>query len=101
MTTVIGIIAGYLVCWGLALIESWRLMLALAARRLFGSTLLGLSAGLLLAVDGQHLVHSRTGLLDMSVMFFALGGFCALLLDRDRIDDPEAGRGAHLPQVTP
>lgn len=60
------------------------LMLALAARRLFGSTALGLTAGLLLAVDGQHLVHSRTGLLDMSVMFFALGGFCALLLDRDR-----------------
>lgn len=31
VTTVIGIIAGYLVCWGLALIESWRLMLGLAA----------------------------------------------------------------------
>lgn len=31
VTTVIGIIGGYLVCWGLALIESWRLMLGLAA----------------------------------------------------------------------
>ena len=73
------------------------LMLALAARRLFGSTVLGLSAGLLLAVDGQHLVHSRTGLLDMSVMFFALGAFCALLLDRDRSREILAVRvGGHL-----
>ncbi|WP_309131937.1 sugar porter family MFS transporter [Brevibacterium sp.] len=31
VTTVIGIIVGYLVCWGLALAESWRLMLGLAA----------------------------------------------------------------------
>lgn len=73
------------------------LMLALAARRLFGSTVLGLSAGLLLAVDGQHLVHSRTGLLDMSVMFFALAAFCALLLDRDRSREILARRvGGHL-----
>ncbi len=31
VTTVIGIIVGYLACWGLALMESWRLMLGLAA----------------------------------------------------------------------
>lgn len=73
---------------------SWRLgvavlgtisvyLLARAARRMFGSTVLGVVAGLLLTLDGQHFVHSRTGLLDMSVMFFALGGFCALLVDRD------------------
>lgn len=73
------------------------LMLALAARRLFGSTILGLTAGLLLAVDGQHFVHSRTGLLDMSVMFFALGGFCALLIDRDRSREILARKvGGHL-----
>ncbi|HST83146.1 MAG TPA: phospholipid carrier-dependent glycosyltransferase, partial [Kineosporiaceae bacterium] len=36
------------------------LMLALIARRLFDSTLLGVIAGLLLAVDGEHFVHSRT-----------------------------------------
>ncbi len=59
------------------------LMLARTARRMFGSTALGVFAGLLLTLDGQHFVHSRTGLLDMSVMFFALGGFCALVLDRD------------------
>lgn len=59
-------------------------MLARIARRMFGSTSLGLVAGLLLAVDGQHLVHSRTGLLDIFVMFFGLAAFGALLIDRDR-----------------
>ncbi|MEJ5912849.1 dolichyl-phosphate-mannose--protein mannosyltransferase [Pseudokineococcus sp. 1T1Z-3] len=59
------------------------LLLARIARRLFSSTLLGVVAGLLLAVDGQHLVHSRTGLLDVFVMFWVLAAFGALLLDRD------------------
>ena len=48
------------------------LMVGRAARRLLGSSLLGTIAALLLAVDGHHLVHSRTGLLDIIVMFFAL-----------------------------
>ncbi|GAB3285187.1 phospholipid carrier-dependent glycosyltransferase [Kineosporia babensis] len=59
------------------------LMIILIARRLFGSTLLGLTAGLLLSVDGQHFVHSRTGLLDVFVMFWALAAFGCLLIDRD------------------
>jgi dolichyl-phosphate-mannose--protein O-mannosyl transferase len=59
------------------------LMLALIARRLFDSTLLGVIAGLLLAVDGEHFVHSRTGLLDIFVMFWALAAFGCLLIDRD------------------
>ena len=59
------------------------LLLALIARRLFNSTLLGVTAGLLLAVDGQHYVHSRTGLLDIFVMFWALAAFGCLLIDRD------------------
>ena len=59
------------------------LMLALIARRLFDSTLLGVIAGLLLAVDGEHFVHSRTGLLDIFVMFWALASFGCLLIDRD------------------
>lgn len=74
---------------------SWRVAAAVAgtisifliariARRLLGSTSLGLVAGLLLAVDGQHFVHSRTGLLDVFVMFFPLVAFGALLVDRDR-----------------
>lgn len=60
------------------------LMIARIARRLFASTTLGVVAGLLFAVDGEAIVHSRTGLLDQYVMFFALAAFGALLLDRDR-----------------
>jgi dolichyl-phosphate-mannose--protein O-mannosyl transferase len=60
------------------------LMLGRIARRLLGSTLLGTVAALLLAVDGQHFVHSRTSVLDMFVMFWALAGFGCLLIDRDR-----------------
>ena len=60
------------------------LMLARIARRMFGSTLLGCTAGLLLAVDGMHFTQSRTGLLDIFVMFWALAGFGFILIDRDR-----------------
>ena len=59
------------------------LVLARTARRLFGSTLLGVTAGLLLAVDGHHLVHSRTSLLDIFLSFWVLCAFAALVLDRD------------------
>jgi dolichyl-phosphate-mannose-protein mannosyltransferase len=59
-------------------------MLARIGRRLFGSTLLGCIAGLLLAVDGEHFVHSRTGLLDIFVMFWALAAFGFFLIERDR-----------------
>jgi dolichyl-phosphate-mannose--protein O-mannosyl transferase len=59
------------------------LMLTLIARRLFNSTLMGVVAGLLLSVDGEHFVHSRTGLLDIFVMFWALAAFGCLLIDRD------------------
>jgi dolichyl-phosphate-mannose-protein mannosyltransferase len=59
-------------------------MIARIGRRLFGSTLLGCIAALLLAVDGEHFVHSRTGLLDIFVMFWALAAFGFLLIDRDR-----------------
>ena len=59
------------------------LMVGRAARRMFGSTLLGTVAAILLAFDGQHFVHSRTSLLDLIVMFWAFAAFCALLIDRD------------------
>ncbi|PID53998.1 MAG: phospholipid carrier-dependent glycosyltransferase [Micrococcales bacterium] len=58
------------------------LMLARTARRMFGSTLLGCAAGLLLAVDGNHLVMSRTAILDIFLAFFALAAFSALVADR-------------------
>jgi dolichyl-phosphate-mannose-protein mannosyltransferase len=60
------------------------LMLGLIARRLFDSTLLGIVAALLLAVDGMHFVQSRTSLLDVFVMFWALAAFGCLVQDRDQ-----------------
>lgn len=73
----------------------WRVMVALlgtlsililtrAAQRLFRSPLLGVVAGLFLAIDGLHFAHSRTALLDLSLMFFVLWGFSLLLMDRDQ-----------------
>ncbi|MGW3498656.1 dolichyl-phosphate-mannose--protein mannosyltransferase [Streptomyces sp. NPDC001020] len=59
------------------------LMLCRTGRRLFRSTLLGCLAGTLMAVDGLHVVMSRTALLDLVVMFFALAAFGCLLIDRD------------------
>ncbi|MDB1087268.1 phospholipid carrier-dependent glycosyltransferase [Streptomyces sp. ACA25] len=60
------------------------LMLCRIGRRLFRSTALGCLAGLLMAVDGLHLVMSRTALLDLVVMFWILAAFGCLLVDRDR-----------------
>jgi dolichyl-phosphate-mannose-protein mannosyltransferase len=59
------------------------LMLCRIGRRLFRSTALGCLAGLLLALDGLHLVMSRTALLDLVLMFWVLAAFGALLIDRD------------------
>ncbi|CEA07486.1 putative dolichyl-phosphate-mannose--protein mannosyltransferase [Arthrobacter saudimassiliensis] len=58
------------------------LLVALIAWRMFRSPALGFTAGLLLAVDGHHLVHSRTSLLDVFLTFWIVAGFGALLLDR-------------------
>lgn len=60
------------------------LVLCRVARRMTGSTLLGCTAGLLLALDGLHFVTSRTALLDIFVMFWVLCGFACLVADRDR-----------------
>nr|WP_245993180.1 phospholipid carrier-dependent glycosyltransferase [Xylanimonas allomyrinae] len=53
------------------------------ARRLFSSTAMGLVAGLLMAVDGTSIVHSRVALLDQFLMFFVLVAFGCLLMDRE------------------
>lgn len=60
------------------------LMVGRAALRLFHSPFLATVAAFLLAFEGHHFAHSRIGLLDLTVMFFALAAFCALLIDRDR-----------------
>lgn len=59
-------------------------VLARTARRLLGSTVIGVVAGGLLAVDGLGIVMSRTALLDNFLMFFVLVAFACLVLDRDR-----------------
>jgi dolichyl-phosphate-mannose-protein mannosyltransferase len=63
----------------LAIIVTVRL-----ARRMFRSTVLGLVAGLLLALDGMEFVLSRTALLDIFLMFFVLAAFACLVMDRDQ-----------------
>ncbi|MCL2787608.1 MAG: glycosyltransferase family 39 protein [Micrococcales bacterium] len=57
-------------------------VLIVTARRLFNSHILGCVAGLLFAVDGQLIVHSRIGLLDPFLMFWALLAFYLVLVDR-------------------
>ncbi|WP_448071197.1 dolichyl-phosphate-mannose--protein mannosyltransferase [Georgenia yuyongxinii] len=59
------------------------LILARMATRLFGSALLGTTAGLLLAIDGIHLTESRTSLLDVFLMFWVLVGLWCVLRDRE------------------
>ena len=68
------------------------LMVGRIAFRLFRSALLGTLASLLLAVDGLEFVQSRTGILDMFVMFWALAAFGCLLVDRDRARERLAAR---------
>jgi len=74
---------------------SWRLasavvgvvavvLVARIARRLFASTAMGIVAGALMAVDGEAIVHARTGLLDNMLMFWVLVAFGCLLLDREQ-----------------
>lgn len=58
------------------------LIVVLIARHLFGHIAFGAMAGLLVAVDGIHLVMSRIAILDIFLSFWALLGFAALLLDR-------------------
>lgn len=59
------------------------LLLTLIAQKLFHSLTMGAVAGVLLAVDGHHLVMSRTSLLDIFLTFWVLAAFGALLMDRD------------------
>lgn len=71
----------------------WRATAALAgtlavtltfilAAKLFRSLFLASVAGVLLAIEGHHIVMSRTALLDIFLMFFVLAAFCALVADR-------------------
>ncbi|MEO9323392.1 phospholipid carrier-dependent glycosyltransferase [Nocardioides sp. C4-1] len=59
------------------------LVMCRLARRLTGSTVLGLLAGLLLAFDGLHFTLSRLALLDIFLAFWLLCGVAAIVNDRD------------------
>jgi len=59
------------------------LVMCRVVRRMTRSTLLGCLAGLLLSLDGLEFVLSRTGILDIFLMFFVLAAFGALVVDRD------------------
>jgi dolichyl-phosphate-mannose-protein mannosyltransferase len=59
------------------------LVLCRLVRRLTGSTLLGCIAGLLLSLDGLHLVMSRIALLDIFLAFWLLCAVHCLVADRD------------------
>lgn len=68
------------------------LLTILIGWRLFQSQALGLIAGLLLAVDGISLVLSRSGLLDVFLMTFALLALWLILKDRAVMDQRLAER---------
>lgn len=59
------------------------IILVRLARRMFGSTMLGAFAGMLLALDGMEFVQSRVALLDIFLMFFELVALATLVLDRE------------------
>src|SRR6202040_3166824 len=59
------------------------LLICRIARRMTRSTLLGCLAGLLMSLDGLEFVLSRTGILDIFLMFFVLAAFGCLVIDRD------------------
>jgi dolichyl-phosphate-mannose--protein O-mannosyl transferase len=60
-------------------------LMILVGKRLMHSQVLGCVAGLLLAVDGEAIVMSRTGILDGFIGCFALLGFWFVLKDRDQM----------------
>ncbi len=72
----------------------WRFMMAVlgvlavmlvhrVAIRLFNHQLTAFLAGLFMTLDGMAIVHSRTALLDQTLMFLTLAAFVAVVMDRD------------------
>ena len=59
------------------------LLIFFVARRIFHSYFLALLAAALTAIDGLHIVMSRTALLDIFLMFFILLGFLLVLYERN------------------
>lgn len=76
-------------------------LIVIIARKLTGSTLIGVIAGGLMALDGLAITLSRVSVLDNFLMLFALVGFYFVILDRgwarerlhDRVLANRAGGG--------
>ncbi|HTJ35333.1 MAG TPA: phospholipid carrier-dependent glycosyltransferase [Dactylosporangium sp.] len=60
------------------------LLIMMATWRLLRSPILAAAAGLLMAMDGMHLVMSRAALLDVFLMFWIVVAFLLLVLDREQ-----------------
>jgi dolichyl-phosphate-mannose-protein mannosyltransferase len=84
------------------------LVMCRLVRRLTGSTMLGMVAGLLLCFDGMQLVLSRLGLLDIFLAFWILVAVHCVVADRDwmrarvmapPIDRPRRGAGTWGPRL--
>jgi dolichyl-phosphate-mannose-protein mannosyltransferase len=73
------------------------LLICRIARRMTRSTLLGCIAGLLMSLDGLEFVLSRTGILDIFLMFFVLAAFGCMVVDRDASRDRLAEAIARYP----
>ncbi len=72
--------------WRIASVVAGTLMVLVMCRlvrRMTGSTFLGCVAGLLLMLDGMHLVLSRLALLDIFIALFLLCGVHCVVADRD------------------
>jgi dolichyl-phosphate-mannose--protein O-mannosyl transferase len=84
------------------------LVMCRLVRRLTGSTMLGMIAGLLLCFDGMQLVLSRMGLLDIFLAFWILLAVHCVVADRDwmrlrvmapAVDRPQRGAGSWGPKL--
>lgn len=74
------------------------LITALATKKLLNSAPLGNLCALLLTIDGHHITHSRTALLDIFLTFWILLAFWMLLLDREHTRKKTANKVAQLYQ---
>ncbi len=72
------------------------LLMCRFVRRVTGSTVLGLVAGLLLSIDGLQLVLSRLALLDIFLAFFILCGVHCVVADRQWLRDRLAAGGTRV-----
>ena len=73
------------------------MIVVLAGRRLFRSTLLGTLAGLLVALDGMSIAVSRVAILDGILTMFVAAAFAFLLIDRDQARARYAEWAVNLP----